>query len=209
MPTVETIAAFAATSLLLALAPGPDHMFVLTQSARYGARAGFLIILGLCTGLVGHSAAVAFSVSAILQDNPSAFIALRVFGVAYLLFLAYRALSAPARSPEHSEPAVWRYGLYLQGVAMNLANPKVALFFLVVFAQFTDPARGDLLLQIALLALVFIACTLLIFGLIAALAGTLRDTLRRSPATQRNLNRVAGAVFIILACWMISDVVTT
>jgi len=84
----ETALAFFLTSVLLALAPGPDNLFVLTQSALYGRRAGLLVVLGLCTGLLVHTTAVAVGVAAIFQASSAAFLILKILGAANLLYLA-------------------------------------------------------------------------------------------------------------------------
>nr|WP_255342760.1 LysE family translocator [Desulfuromonas sp. TF] len=94
MLPIETLATFFAASTLLALAPGPDNLFVLTQSALRGRGAGLMVMLGLCTGLVGHSVAVALGVAVIFQTSAIAFTALKMLGAAYLIYLAGRP-SAP------------------------------------------------------------------------------------------------------------------
>jgi threonine/homoserine/homoserine lactone efflux protein len=82
---------------------------------------------------------------------------------------------------------------------MNLTNPKVSLFFLAFLPQFTDPARGVLLPQILLLGLLFIAATIVIFGAISLLAGSVGELLRRSTRAQLLLNRLSGLLFVGLA----------
>ena len=82
---IEVYAVFIFTSALLALAPGPDNIFVLTQSALYGKRSGILITLGLCTGLVFHTCLVAFGVATIMQTSDWALSALKIIGAIYLV----------------------------------------------------------------------------------------------------------------------------
>ena len=72
--SIETIITFISASVILCLAPGPDNIFVLTQSALRGWRVGVLTTLGLCTGLMMHTALVVFGVSVIFQTNPAAFL---------------------------------------------------------------------------------------------------------------------------------------
>ena len=87
MIPVESMLGFLLTSLLLCLAPGPDNLFVLTQSAMYGRRPGLLVTLGLCTGLLVHTTAVALGVAVIFQTSASAFLLLKIVGAGYLLYL--------------------------------------------------------------------------------------------------------------------------
>jgi threonine/homoserine/homoserine lactone efflux protein len=197
---IETLAAFFAASILLALAPGPDNIFVLTQSALRGKGPGLVVTLGLCTGLIVHTTAVALGVAVIFQASALAFTALKLFGVGYLLYLAWQAFRAAATkiaAARNGELSLGR--LYRRGILMNVTNPKVSIFFLAFLPQFADPARGSLTLQLLLLGGVFILATILVFGAIALLAGILGEWLNRSEKSQRVLNRVAGSVFVGLA----------
>ena len=90
MLPLETICSFFIASTLLALAPGPDNIFVLTQSALHGKRCGIVVMLGLCTGILFHTAAVAFGVAVIFQASAVAFNVLKMVGACYLLYLAWQ-----------------------------------------------------------------------------------------------------------------------
>jgi threonine/homoserine/homoserine lactone efflux protein len=200
MIPIETLLPFFTASVLLAIAPGPDNLFVLTQSALWGKSAGLAVMLGLCTGLIVHSTAVALGVAVIFQTSALAFSALKFIGAGYLIYLAWQAFRASAarfhaeRSPETS---LWK--LYRRGIIMNITNPKVSIFFLAFLPQFADPLRGSISLQLLLLGGVFILATILVFGGIALLAGTLGRWLNRSTRVQNIMNRVAGTVFLCLA----------
>ena len=196
----ETLGTFFAASILLGLAPGPDNIFVLTQSALHGREAGLTVMGGLCTGLIVHTVGVALGVAVIFQTSAVAFAALKLAGAGYLLYLAWQAFRAPAANlgGAGNEPS-GRLRLYRRGIIMNITNPKVSLFFLAFLPQFTDPARGSLPVQMILLGMTFIAATILVFGGIALLAGTLGTWLQRSATVQRGLNWLAGAIFISLA----------
>ena len=197
---IESLVTFFAASVLLALAPGPDNIFVLTQSALHGKLAGLLVTLGLCTGLIVHTTAVAFGVAVIFQASALAFTALKLCGAGYLLYLAWGAWRATATKINAStDVGLSLAKLYRRGIIMNVTNPKVSIFFLAFLPQFADPARGSLTLQMVLLGGVFILATILIFGAIALLAGTLGSWLTRSDKAQIIMNRVASLVFVGLA----------
>lgn len=203
IPLPELLTFFGA-SVLLAIAPGPDNVFVMAQGALYGPRAGLLVTLGLCTGLVIHTAAVALGLAAAIQSSDWAFSVLKSVGAIYLLYLAYQALTSQARSPTSEVvPESSSRGLYFRGIVMNVTNPKVSIFFLAFLPQFADPSRGPLWRQIAALGAVFAGATLLIFGLIALAAGTVGRWLKNSPTAQIWLQRIAGAVFALLALRLI------
>lgn len=200
MVAAETAAIFFAASVALGLAPGPDNIFVLTQSALHGRKAGFLVTLGLCTGLLVHTAAVALGVAAIFQTSALAFNLLKIAGAIYLLYLAWQAFRAgTARLDESREVSLALPKLYLRGVIMNITNPKVAIFFLAFLPQFADPATGPITLQIMLLGGLFIVATILVFGAIAWSAGFLGEWLTSSGRAQIVMHRVAGTIFAGLA----------
>lgn len=190
--------AFALASLVLAVSPGPDNLFVLMQSALHGRAAGLWVVLGLCSGLVVHTTAVVVGVATLIQQSPLAFNLLKFAGAAYLLWLAWGAWRAPVGEGGPAEvPSASPFRLWLRGVVMNLTNPKVLIFFLALFPQFLDPA-SPAAPQLVVMGATFIASTLLVFGGIAWMAGTARDRLTR-PAVQRWLNRGAAGVFAALA----------
>lgn len=200
MLSAETMITFFTASALLALAPGPDNIFVLTQSALRGKLAGILVMTGLCTGLVFHTSAVALGIAVIFQKSALAFSMLKTIGACYLLYLAWQVLRASSEKIEAraaSETSLSK--LYTRGIIMNITNPKVSIFFLAFLPQFADPGRGPVSMQILLLGGIFILATILVFGCIALMSGAIGDFLKRSDRAQKILNRVAGIVFIGLA----------
>ncbi|WP_420473264.1 LysE family translocator [Noviherbaspirillum sp. ST9] len=200
MIPLDIALAFFTTSVLLGISPGPDNIFVLTQSALRGRLAGLFVTLGLCTGLIVHTLAVSFGVAAIFQTSAIAFTVLKFAGAAYLLYLAWQAFRAPTAGihlGEGSGASGWE--LYRRGIIMNITNPKVSIFFLAFLPQFAEPARGSLTGQMMLLGGLFILATLLVFGGIALLAGTIGRKLGQSARAEKIMNRVAGTVFAALA----------
>lgn len=200
MFATNTLITFFTASLLLGLAPGPDNIFVLTQSAVRGRSAGIFVMLGLCTGLVCHSFAVACGVAVIFQTSALAFSILKYIGAGYLLYLAWQAFRASAEkltTSTHDEFTHWK--LYRRGIIMNMTNPKVSIFFLAFLPQFADPENGPIWTQTLLLGGLFIVATILVFGSLALLAGSLGQWLNKSPRTQTVMNKLAGMVFLGLA----------
>jgi len=200
MVPVETLVTFFVASILLALAPGPDNIFVLTQSSLCGKRSGLSVMLGLCTGLVVHSFAVALGVAVIFEQSALAFSVLKLAGAGYLLYLAWLAFDASATKIQgEGNGEIRLLKLYGRGIIMNITNPKVSIFFLAFLPQFADPSRGPVWLQILILGGAFILSTILIFGGIALLAGTIGQWANRSDRAQKIMNRVTGVVFVGLA----------
>jgi threonine/homoserine/homoserine lactone efflux protein len=200
MIPIETVAIFFTASVALAFAPGPDNIFVLTQSALHGRKAGLLVTIGLCTGLLVHTAAVSLGVAAIFQTSALAFNILKMVGAMYLLYLAWQAFKAGAtKIDESAELHMDLRKLYYRGVIMNITNPKVAIFFLAFLPQFADPVIGSITIQMMMFGGLFIIATLLIFGSIAWSAGFLGRWLKGSEKAQVIMNRIAGTVFAGLA----------
>lgn len=191
---------FFTASVILALSPGPDNLFVLAQSAQNGRRAGLYVTLGLATGLAGHTVAAALGLAAVVQASAPAFTILKCIGAAYLLYLAWKAFRAGASSGSEKDVQILSGGsLYRRGIVMNLTNPKVSLFFLAFLPQFADPSRGPVMPQFILLGMVFITATLLVFGSVSLLAGGFGEKFRQSSGVQKTVNRIAAAIFIGLA----------
>ncbi len=204
---LEELGIYFLACIMLALAPGPDNLFVLTQSALYGRNAGWLVTAGLCTGLLVHTAAVTFGVAAVFNTSETAFLILKIAGASYLVVLAIQALRAGASRVDHdSQPRLSAARLYRRGIIMNVTNPKVSIFFLAFLPQFADPARGSLTMQLLLLGALFIVATMLVFGSVAVLAGSLGNWLNRSPNAQRTMHWVAAGIFLGLALKLITAV---
>ena len=200
MPTIESLLAFVAASTFLALAPGPDNLFVLTQSAINGVRAGLLVTLGICTGLIVHTIAVAVGIAAIVQTSAVAFFLLKIVGAGYLLYLAWQAFrSQPELIRKGDKPKVRAGKLFRRGILMNVANPKVSMFFLAFLPQFADPTRGSVTAQVIFLSVVFIGSTFFVFAGVAVLAGRINRWFAEFHRGPQFLNWIAGTIFIGLA----------
>lgn len=200
MLAIDSTLTFMIASALLCLSPGPDNIFVLTQSALSGRKSGILVTLGLCTGLIVHTTVVALGVAALLKESSLAFTILKSLGALYLLYLAWQAWrAAPMTMTNATETRKFSAQLYRRGVLMNLTNPKVSIFFLAFLPQFAAPEYGSLGTQLFALGGVFILVALIVFSTIAISAGTLGAWLKSFPQAQAYLNRVAAVVFVGLA----------
>ncbi|MTJ93633.1 MAG: LysE family translocator [Desulfovibrio sp.] len=207
MLTPDAMMAFFVAALLLGIAPGPDNIFVLTQSALFGVGAGVVTTMGLVTGLCVHTAAVALGVAAIFQTSALAFTLLKTVGAGYLLWLAWLSFRAGASTEKIAQAEGATTGaafpgymtLYRRGIVMNVTNPKVSLFFLAFLPQFCDPSRGSVAVQVLILGVLFMLATIVVFWTVAALGGRLAVWFNRSQRGQVIMQRVAGCVFVALA----------
>lgn len=206
MLPLETLIAFFTTSVLLAIIPGPDNIFVLTQSIFQGKKSGLIIMLGLCTGLIFHTIAVILGVAVIFQTSIFAFTILKIIGAIYLLYLAWQIFKAGNQKidTKNNNANIDYKKLYYRGIIMNITNPKVSIFFLAFLPQFTNPNLGSIPLQMLLLGILFLIAALLVFSLIALYSAKLGKIINKSDKSQKILNKLVSLVFVALAIKLIS-----
>lgn len=196
MISIETLALFYLTSLLLALSPGPDNIFVLMQSLQYGKRKGLWIALGLCTGLLTHSALSIAGISALLFASHWAMTGLTVFGAGYLLWLAMQSWQGGAIS---SQSELLNDGAaYRRGIIMNISNPKVSVFFIAFLPQFTNTDNGSITYQLLILSIAFITAAWMVMSGIAIFADTVGKAFL-DKNTQQKTHKITAIVFVLLA----------
>lgn len=190
---------FISAAVLLTIMPGPDILFVITQSITRGRKAGMVFAAGLCTGLIAHVAAVSLGVSVLLMSSPLAFTILKCAGAAYLLYLGVKSFLA--RHQNHfslaAEAAV-SGKLYRKGILMNLLNPKVILFFLAFFPQFIDQEIGNPIPEMLFLGLIFMLQAFLIFSLVAILADRLARRLMQEPKIALGVNIAEALIYAVI-----------
>lgn len=179
----EILWGFALATASLAIFPGPDNIYVLTQSIVHGKKYGLATTAGLISGCLVHTTLLAFGVSAIISVNPSLFFAIKLFGAIYLFYLAFRVWRAEARisivTSDKPKKTLWQ--LYQQGFVMNVLNPKVTIFFLAFFPGFLFSTFLSTTLQFYILGVLFMLISFLIFSAIAVMAGSISGYLQKHP----------------------------
>jgi threonine/homoserine/homoserine lactone efflux protein len=180
------LALFVAASLAVIVAPGPDNIYVLTRGIAQGRKVALASAWGMCSGLLFHTTLAAVGLSAILARSAGALSLVKYIGAAYLVYLGIRALL----SREEFSPSVEKIftvklrNFFLQGLTMNLLNPKVAVFFMAFLPQFVSPSvgtAGSATLRLVALGLVFALLSVVIFSAIALFSGVVGDRLSRNP----------------------------
>ncbi len=195
-----TLLLFALSAAALVAVPGPNLLYIMTRSIADGRRAGVASALGVETGTLVWIAAAAAGLAAVLASSELAFNVVKWAGVAYLVYLGVRTLRRPAPIPlGGAEPlGASLRGAFLQGLIVNVLNPKVALFFLAFLPQFIDPTR-DATGQILVLGAIFFVIALAIDLAYALGAGALGSWLRRRPEFLRRQHYATGGVYLLLA----------
>jgi len=170
---IETLVSFVLATAALALSPGPDNIFVLSQSIVHGKKYGLATVLGLMTGCIVHSSLIAFGVSAIIIGLPQLFYGIKLFGAFYLLYLAYKVYSSSSEINLNSEDLEKKSPIKLirVGFLMNVLNPKVAIFFLAFFPKFLFSEELSSVLQFYILGGLFILTSGTIFSTISIFGG--------------------------------------
>ena len=200
----DPLLVFILASLVLAITPGPDNLYVMIQSAVYGYKTGVFITLGLCTGLLIHSIAVALGLSILLLSSSFTLQLLKFFGASYLIYLSwqsYRATTINIFLQKHE--ALTTFQSYQRGIILNVSNPKIGLFFLAFLPQFTIVEQGGLVEQTLLLGVIFIVITVIVFTGFALIASSLSNFLIGSPRVQKVMHRVTALVLLGLALHLV------
>lgn len=198
---LQILLSFVIATATLAISPGPDNIFVLTQSIANGKKYGLATIAGLMTGCLVHTTLVAFGVSAILKANDNLFFIIKLLGTSYLLYLAYKVYKSDAAIVFSSEDITQKstFKLFKTGFWMNVLNPKVTIFFLAFFPQFLFSETISTVMQFYVLGFLFIATSFIIFSLIAILSGKVANHLKQHRNTGIYIKWMQIIVFVLIA----------
>jgi threonine/homoserine/homoserine lactone efflux protein len=136
---------FLLAGIAVNIVPGQDTLYIMGRSLAQGREAGFVSVLGICAGCLVHIVAAAIGLYALLAVWPPAFVAIRILGAFYLIWLGIAIwLGRNAIQPDNPGDTVVhdRRQIFRQGFLTDLLNPKVALFFIAFLPQFIDPLAG-------------------------------------------------------------------
>lgn len=190
-----TLLTFVPAALALNLTPGADMVFCLGQGVRGGRRSAWLASAGVALGVVAHAVLAGTGVATLFAAIPWSFDAIRVCGIAYLLWLAFQMLGKPHVQGKDgglgSEDGAFRSALIV-----NLTNPKVALFVLAFVPQFVSPGAGPVFLQFLVFGGVLAIGGFLINGLVGHFASQLSGRLTRRS---RLFDYLCAGIFLVLA----------
>ena len=203
MMTVDNLGLFIALGVLLNLSPGPDVLYIVSQSLRSGVKAGLAAVMGITAGCCVHMAAAAFGVGLLLATSTLAFNALKWVGAAYLVYMGVQLLWSRATDPAHEalQPPVQvevvdLKKIFFKGFVTNLLNPKVALFFLAFVPQFIPVHAAEPTLTFILLGCLFNLNGLLVGMAWAWAAAGLAQRASRVQKSLQKLDRIAGLMFV-------------
>jgi threonine/homoserine/homoserine lactone efflux protein len=203
VPSLPTLIAFTIAILLLAVTPGPDMTLWISRSLREGRAAGFMTLVGTNIGITVHTLLVAFGVAALIVASPTAFMILKTGGAAYLVWLAIQAIRKGSdfvmvKSTGEKAQASLKSAL-LNGIWVNLLNPKVIIFFMTFLPQFVSASDPHVTGKLIFLGLWSIIVALPIgIGIVVAADG-LSGWLQRNRKVLRGLDYTIAGVFSLFA----------
>lgn len=191
--------------MALSIAPGPDNIFVLMQSVAYGKKYGLIITLGLISGILIHTTLVAFGVSVIIKESDLAFFIIKLSGALYLFYLAFKVFKSKEEIDlsKNTTPKKKPLNLFKLGFIMNVLNPKVTIFFMAFFPGFLFSNELSTVVQFYILGGLFMLQALSIFGLIAILAGSISEYLKRNTVISHILRWMQILVFIAIGLFIL------
>ena len=190
-------ALFIVASLLLIVTPGQDMILVMSRSIAQGAAAGVATAAGVSVGLFGHTILATLGLGAILRTSAWLFLALKLVGAAYLVYLGIQLLRSARRELAVASCAPRSLSrLFLDGAFSNMTNPKIAVFYFAFLPQFVLPGAGQPTLSVFVLGLVFAGLTFLVKGPVGLRAGLLSAWLRARRGVLAWLYRTSGIVLV-------------
>lgn len=200
MPSTELLLAFFATTALFAYIPGPAMLYAAAQTLAGGRWSGLMASLGIHVGGYAHVFAAAAGLSVLFHAVPLLYMAVKLFGAAYLVWLGICLFRAKAAG-ETDLPATpgksgWR--AFIESITVEVLNPKTALFFLAFLPQFVHPGHGSAVAQFATLGLIFVAMSAAYTSLLALAAGQISPWIRRHRRIGQWQGRVVGTIYIAL-----------
>ncbi|MEU7863080.1 LysE family translocator [Nonomuraea sp. NPDC049141] len=189
----STYVLFVGASLALVLIPGPNHLYITARGLAQGRAAGLASAFGVETGTLVHIAAAAAGLSYLITKSATLFAIVKWAGVGYLVYMGIRAFTSKEQAGTEAPPRQPLGKVFLEGLVVNVLNPKVTLFFLALLPQFVKPSAGSPALQIVVLG-----ATLLLLGLISDMvyvftAGALGA---RLAGRARALRHFSGVVYL-------------
>jgi threonine/homoserine/homoserine lactone efflux protein len=188
---------FIVASLALIATPGQDMILVMSRSVTQGALAGVATAGGISVGLVGHTILATLGLGAILRTSEWLFVAVKLVGAAYLIYLGIGLLrTRQSRLPLGAQAARTVSRLFVDGAVSNLSNPKIAIFYFAFLPQFVSPSAQQPTLTMFVLGLTFAGLTFFVKAPVGIFAGRLSAWLRARPDVLTWVFRSSGAILV-------------
>jgi threonine/homoserine/homoserine lactone efflux protein len=201
IPDLPALFTFSIASIVLFITPGPDMSLFLARTMTSGRNAGLASVLGANVGCIVHTLLVAFGISALVAASPTAFLVLKVIGAGYLLWLAVDAIrhGSSLNIGAVDRKQVTALNSFLVGVSVNLANPKVVLFFITFLPQYVSETDPNLTAKLLFLGIYFVVINIPLSIVMILGAEKLVTWLKDKPKVMRGIDYSFAAVFAVFA----------
>jgi threonine/homoserine/homoserine lactone efflux protein len=201
LPDMATLITYSLASVLLFITPGPDMSLFLARTIASGRKAGIASVMGANLGCIGHTLLSAFGVSTLIAASHLGFLALKIFGAGYLLWLAFDAIrrgsSLNVRVGE--QKPVTALSSFLMGVTVNVTNPKVLLFFITFLPQFVSASDPHVTEKLIFLGIYFVVINVPLSVVMILGAERLVGWLKARPRFLRGIDFSFASVFAFFA----------
>ena len=190
--------------MALTLMPGPDILYLISQSVLYGKRSGVLITLGLVTGLLFHTLMVVFGLATIIRLYPNIIFIIKILGSLYIAYLGFISIKKAYFMKSNLKSFTEEdYGGFCKGLLMNLLNPKVSLFFLAVFPGFLFSQTLSVQFQFMILGSIFFIQALAVFIIVTILSDLYFKSLKNSLGLRKSILKLQGIILILISIFIL------
>ncbi len=201
IPDTSTLIQFAIATVILAITPGPDMTLFVSRTLSQGRATGFASMAGALCGTLVHTTLVVVGISALIVASPMAFFVLKIFGAAYLVFLAFQAVTkGSAFSPEKKTgPQISLFRSWAAGLGVNLLNPKIILFFMTFLPQFVSAHDPNASGKLFFLGVMFVVLSIPVTAPMVLAAEKFSAAMKASPRVTRVVDYLFAGVFSAFA----------
>ena len=199
---LETLITFLLASFTLTISPGPDILYVISQSIIKGKKSAFMISLGLTTGLLVHTFLVAVGLSVIISQNENILNMIKLLSVFYFFYLIVMVFLKRKDNLKQSEEG-FSENQFKKGLIMNLLNPKVSLFFIAFFPNFLFHDQISNQIQFLILGLIFWLQATIIFLLVSVFSSKFASISSKKSFVNKNIYIIESSIYLFIIYWIV------
>lgn len=207
MVEISAVLGIAAVAFGMVLTPGPNMIYLVSRSVSQGRRAGLISLAGVGVGFLVYLVAATAGIAAVFSLVPEIYLAIKLAGAGYLLWLAFKAVrpgGASVFAARELVPDPPRK-LFAMGLLTCLLNPKIAILYVSLLPQFVDPRRGHVAVQSLLLGLTQIVVGLVMNGFFVLTAGSVSTFFSQRPLWSRIHRYAMGTALAAFAVRIAAD----
>ena len=200
---LEVIIAFIVSSLVLTISPGPDIIYVISQSFIKGKKAAIVTSIGLTTGLLLHTFFVVIGFSLLLRENENIFFLLKLLGSMYFVYLAFMVFINRNKEIKFNSEQTENIAFFKKGLLMNLLNPKVSIFFIALFPGFIFHDNLSSELQFLILGIIFWFQANLVFIIVSVFSQKIKNIISGKKFLNNGKFIIEMCVYIFISIWIL------